>query len=73
MEGVTTVKLHKATKAVLDNLKGEQESYDDVIKKLTAHAQNQSLKKELINGYKSQGKEEINFLEEWEPASSEVE
>jgi len=70
---VTTVKLHKGTKTALDKLRGENDSYDEVINKLIAQTENKNLKEELIQAYQSLGTEDLQLLEEWETASKEIE
>lgn len=69
---VTTVKVQKKTKSALDEFREEQESYDDVIQKLVSTAKQKELKKRLIEGYQNIGRDELELLEEWEPASQEV-
>lgn len=70
---VTTIKLHKGTKSALDEIRYQNESYDDIINKLISEIRNKNLKKELITAYKSMGKEDLKILEEWEVASKEIE
>lgn len=72
MNGVTTVKIGRRTKAALDGLKGEKETYDEVISKLVLQARNKALKSKLVEAYKNLGKVELKILEEWEPASTEL-
>ena len=69
---ITTVKLKQTTKHDLDKLKADSESYDDVIQKLVNWVGSKDLKKRLIEGYKSLGSDDIDLLEEWEPASREL-
>ena len=69
---VTTVKVHKSTKNALDEVRKERESYDDVIGKLIALAKNKNLEKDLIEAYKSLGKDDLEVLEDWESASTEI-
>ena len=69
---VSTIKLHKRTKAALDNMMEEKESYDDVIAKLIEQKRNASLKKDLSEGYRQVGMEEQEILDEWEAASGEI-
>ena len=73
MNEVTTVKIGKRTKAALDGLKSEKETYDEVISKLVLQARNKTMKSELVEAYKSLGKSELKILEEWESASAELE
>ncbi len=73
MAEVTTVKLNKRTKATLDELKGERETYDDVISKLVSQVRVKSMKAELAEEYKKLGKDDLRLMQEWETASSELE
>ncbi len=66
---VTTVKLHKSTKAALDQLKGGRESYDELIAKLIAQNKRKDLRTELIRGYQNMGKADLKLLQDWEAAS----
>ena len=72
MGSITTIKLEKSTKSELDQLRLESESYNVAIKRLISNTKNLSLKTELIEAYKSMGKKDLDLLEEWEQASSEV-
>ena len=69
---ITTVKIQKRTKNELDAFKAERESYDEVISKMISALKQKDLKKRLIEAYKSMGKNELELLQEWEPASQEV-
>ncbi len=69
---VTTVKIRDSTKMALDGMKKDRESYDEVIERLIAQIKNKSPKKELIEGYKSMGKEDLELLEEWDSISAEI-
>ncbi len=68
----TTVKIHRITKNALDEMKKENESYDNLIGKLITRAKNGEIRNELIEGYKKTGKKDLKVLEEWESASREV-
>ena len=72
MSTITTIKLQKSTKSELDQLKLKSESYNVAIKRLISNARDSNLKAELIEAYKSMGKKDLELLEEWEQASSEV-
>lgn len=72
MRALTTVKLRNRTKAALDVLKSERETYDEVISKLVSQAKEKTLKSELVEAYKSLGKDELKILEDWETASTEL-
>ena len=72
MRALTTVKLQKRTKAALDGLKSETETYDQVISNLVSQARRKAVKSELVEAYKSVGKEELKILEDWEAASAEL-
>lgn len=69
---VTTIKLQRSTKNALDNFKSKVDSYDSVIRKLVFTVQQKNLKSQLIEAYKKMGKEDLDTLEEWEPASHEM-
>lgn len=69
---ITTVKIHKKTKMAMDEIKQKNETYDDVIKRLTAKAKRQNLVKELVEGYKVRAKENLEILEDWEAASEDL-
>ena len=69
---ITTVKLHKDTKQALDAVRQKEETYDEVISRLLDKARRKMMRNQMIEGYK-QTKEALTVLEEWEPASSEVE
>lgn len=73
MNEVTTVKIGRRTKTALDGLKSENETYDKVISKLVLQARNKKLKSELVEAYRNLGKAELKILEDWEPASAELE
>lgn len=68
----TTVKLYKSTKAALNTLKEDGETYEGVVNRLIAERKNKNLKKELIEAYKNMGKKDLEILEEWEVASKEI-
>ncbi|MBI5066076.1 hypothetical protein HZA97_07600 [Candidatus Woesearchaeota archaeon] len=70
---ITTIKLHKRTKHSLDKLRLKRDSYDVAIQKLIFQVRHENLKKKLIAGYSSLGKEDLANLNEWETASKEVE
>ena len=73
MRLITTIKLQKRTKSELDQIRVKSESYDTTIRKLMSNVKNTNLKAELIEGYKMMGKKELQFLKEWDIASSELE
>ena len=70
---ITTVKLHKSTKSALDEVRQEDESYDDVIQKLLLEIKSKHLKNDLIEAYKQKSTEDLRILEEWEAVSVDVE
>jgi len=72
MGSITTIKLQKSTKYELDHLKLKSESYNAAIKRLISDSRNLSMKAELIEAYKCMGKKDLEFLEEWEQASSDL-
>ena len=73
MSTITTIKLQKRTKYVLDNLKDNSESYDAAIRRIISSVKNKNLKADLIEAYKSMGKKDLGMLEEWDKASGELE
>ncbi|MBI2176077.1 hypothetical protein HYU40_01850 [Candidatus Woesearchaeota archaeon] len=73
MSKMTTVKLQIRTKATLDELKDEGETYDAVISKLASQAKEKILKSELAKAYKSLDRDELKILEDWEASSNELE
>ncbi len=70
---VTTVKVHKRTKAALDKLKDEKESYDEIISSLIEHKLGKNLRGDMVEGYTKVGSEELELLSEWEAGSGEME
>ena len=72
MEAVTTIKLRKSTKSSLDSLKGKSESYDAAIRKIVYLARNKNLKPELIEAYRSMGSKDLELLQDWEQASTNL-
>ncbi|MBS3168736.1 hypothetical protein J4216_06420 [Candidatus Woesearchaeota archaeon] len=69
----TTIKLSKNTKSALDSLKTSNETYEDVISNLISEKKRKTLKDDLIEAYKSRGKQDLRILEEWESASANIE
>lgn len=67
---ITTIKIHKKTKSVLDKFKTKKESYDTAINKLVSQIKHKDLEKELKEAY--QDRSRYSEFEEWENASSEV-
>ena len=67
----TTVKIHPSTKNALDNLKGEYDTYDDVINKLISEVKNKNLVREMIAGYKSNRERDQKLVKEWEHTSED--
>lgn len=72
MRAITTIKLQKSTKSELNQLKLKSESYNATIKRLISDARNSNLKEELIEAYEGMGSKDLELLEEWEQASSEL-
>jgi len=67
---ITTIKLQKRTKHLLDSLKIKQDSYDATIHKLVLKVKHKDLEKELIKAY--QDRSRYSEFAEWENASNEV-
>ncbi|GEM_PF-2488136 len=68
---ITTVKLRKRTKFLLDRMKNAHESYDSVILRLVV-SNTEDLKSKLIKGYKQSAKRDKELIMEWDIASTEV-
>ncbi len=65
----TTVKIHKSTKNVLDEIKNNYESYDEVIKRMVSEVKQKNLVKELVTAYKTKAIEDKEINKEWENTS----
>ncbi|MBS3169915.1 hypothetical protein J4210_05510 [Candidatus Woesearchaeota archaeon] len=65
----TTVKIHKSTKNVLDEIKTDDESYDEVIKRVVSEVKHKNLVRELVTAYKVKATEDKELNKEWESAS----
>jgi len=68
----TTVKIHKSTKNVLDEIKTNYESYDEVIKRIVSEVKHKSLVKELVTAYKTKATEDKEINKEWENSSTNL-
>ena len=69
---ITTIKLQKNTKMQLDKMKTQHDTYDALIRRLVAREKQKHLRNSLINAYKELGKDQLETLREWEPASNEA-
>ncbi len=69
---VTTVKLYEETKFGLDEIRLENESYDDIISRLLMKFNRSVLKNKLREGYIRNSKEDTRLVNEWEISSSEL-
>ena len=65
----TTIKLYPKTKHALDEVRQEQETYDQVISRLVTQTKKKNLVKELIAAYQSKAEEDIKTAQEWDAAS----
>ncbi|MEK6809619.1 MAG: hypothetical protein AABY40_03020 [Nanoarchaeota archaeon] len=65
----TTIKVYLKTKHTLDDIKQEQETYDQVISRLVAQTRKKNLVKELIEAYQSKAGEDRKTAQEWDAAS----
>ncbi len=65
----TTIKLHFSTKHALDDFRGNEESYDEVIQKLISEVKSKNLVKELIAAYQNKAEEDKKIVAEWSPSS----
>ncbi len=65
----TTIKVYSKTKHALDDVRQEQETYDQVISRLVAQTKKKNLVKELIEAYKSKAEEDIKTAQEWDAVS----
>ena len=72
MRTITTIKLEKSTKSELERLKLKSESYNAAVKRLISHANNSSVKTDLIEAYRRMGRKDLELLEQWEQASIEI-
>ncbi len=68
----TTIKIHEETKMILDNIKKNDESYEDAIKRLISESKRSNLREKLIEGYKKRSEESLEILKEWENSSNEL-
>lgn len=67
--GATTIKVYSKTKHALDDVRQEQETYDQVIFRLITQNKKKNLVKELIAAYQSKAGEDIKIAQEWDAAS----
>ena len=65
----TTIKLYPKTKHALDDIRQEQETYDQVISRLVIQTKKKNLVKELIAAYQSKAGEDKKITQEWDAAS----
>ena len=65
----TTIKVYPKTKHALDDIRQEQETYDQVISRLVAQTRKKNLVKELIAAYQSKAEEDIKTAREWDAVS----
>jgi len=63
---VTTIKVTRETKALLDHMKQHKQTYDELIAELAHKQQHNTLKKDLIKGYQE---EDMKEFYEWEKAN----
>lgn len=63
---VTTIKVTRETKALLDQMKQHKQTYDELIAELAHNKQHSTLREELIKGYQEEDMEEFY---EWENAN----
>ena len=68
---ITTVKIQSRTKHLLDDLKSEHQTYDQVIATLAQEAKKKHLVKEMVEGYKVRAKEDKKIAEDWDSTSSD--
>ena len=69
---ITTVKLQQQTKAALDHLKSEGQTYDQVISHILHQLHEKGIKKRLVEGYKQTAERDRKIANEWEITSQEV-
>lgn len=67
----TTIKLHSSTKHALDDFRGSEESYDEVVQKLISEVKSKNRVKELIAAYQDKAEEDKKTVEEWGSSSSD--
>ena len=68
----TTVKVAQSTKRVLDQFRTDNESYDQIIRKLARLVSRKDLKAQLIKAYQQMDAETLATLTAWEHASNEL-
>ncbi|MBN2421118.1 hypothetical protein JXB27_02455 [Candidatus Woesearchaeota archaeon] len=68
---ITTIKLQKRTKRLLDTFKTKDESYNTAINKLVLQVKHQNMEKKLKEAYQNRAKY-LGEFEDWENASNEV-
>jgi hypothetical protein len=68
---ITTVKLHSSTKHALDDFRGTEESYDEVVQKLISEVRSKNLVKELIAAYQDKAEDDKEINAEWGSSSSD--
>ena len=62
----TTIKVQPKTKHLLDDIKEERETYDDVISRIARQTKKKLLLKELAEGYQVQAERDKAITEEWD-------
>lgn len=67
--GTTTIKVYSQTKHALDDIRQEQETYDQVISRLVAQTKKKNLVKELVAAYQSKADQDKKIAQEWDRAS----
>lgn len=65
----TTIKVYSKTKHSLDDVRREQETYDQTISRLVAQTKKKDLVKELIAAYQSKTDEDRKIAQEWDTVS----
>lgn len=70
MAETTTIKLHRTTKAKLDRHRRPKETYDDLLERVLATGARQSLREQLIAGYKATRDRDRAINAEWSAADA---
>ncbi len=63
---ITTIKVQPKTKILLDHLKEERETYDEVISRIARQTKKKLMVKELIEGYQVNSKRDKEIAKEWD-------
>jgi Arc/MetJ family transcription regulator len=65
----TTIKLHAGTKAALDALKENDETYDDLLRRALRIDERDAIEAAMRDGYAKRAGDDRALLDEWDKAS----